>query len=148
MKKLFAIALLGLALLTGCDSGPEVPTEAELKSTLVGNYCNADRSYRLEIKEDGRYRNRRLRRNPFGGTRIPEDCQGNYSFVLDEETDSWKLVFEKSDKKSNSMVKNCEGEMVVWTVEGGYVVGDSLITLTEPFDDLKVTNLNCGGSDL
>ena len=145
MKKYFVWSLLMVLVLAGCDSGPEVPTEAEVKETLVGKYCNENKSYRLELKADGRYKNRRLRRNPFGGTRIPEDCEGAYSFTLDEATNQWTLVFNKSDEKSNPMVKNCQGELLVWTPEQGYVVGDSLISLEEPFDQTTVTNLNCGG---
>lgn len=147
MKKYLFLLFLGIFSLSGCDSGPDTPTETDLKSMLVGNYCSADRSYRLEIMEDGRYKNRRHRRNPFGGTRLAEVCEGNYAFQQTDEG-GWKLIFEKSDTKSNPMVKNCTGEIDIWNPEAGYLVGDSIITLSDPFDQTPVNNQNCGAESL
>lgn len=144
MKKLIGFLSLALLLVAGCDTGPEGPTEASLKEMMVGDYCSVDANHRLGLKADGRYVNKRVRRNPFGGAGLVESCEGVYRF--EQQGEAWKLIFEKSDKKSNPMVRSCEGEVEVWNPEKGYVVGDSVIILADLFDQATVANNNCGGN--
>lgn len=132
-----------MLLAMGCDTGPEGPTEASLKEMMVGTYCSTDAKYRLDLKEDGRYLNKRLRRNPYGGSGLPESCEGVYRF--EQQEDKWMLIFDKSDKKSNPMVRSCKGEFEVWNPEKGYVMGDSVIIMSDLFDGATVANNNCGG---
>lgn len=143
MKKILGLLAIALFVVSGCDTGPGQPTAEELKTMFVGTYCSTDATYRLEMKQDGRYTNKRLRRNPFGGSGLPESCEGAYRF--EEREEAMFLVFDKSDKKSNPMVKNCSGEFEVWNPEKGYVAGDSVIILADLFDGQTVANNNCGG---
>ena len=143
MRKIPALLLLTLFGLTGCDTGPAAPTAQELKDKFTGAYCSEDARYRLNLQADGRYVNKRRRGNPFGGQDLLESCEGNFKFL--EDAGSWKLVFEKSDAKSNPMVQSCSGEVEVWNKEGGFLVGDSLIQLQDLFDGTQLSNANCGG---
>ena len=144
MKKYYLIAvLLGCIGLAGCDSGPGGPTQEELTAKFAGRYCSTDGNSNLTLDNAGRYTNKRLRSNPFGGANLPESCEGTYQFV--EGEDSWKLVFNKSDKKSNPMIPSCKGEVDIWNAEKGYLVGDSVIVLQDLFGDGDLSSANCGG---
>ena len=142
-KYLFLLfSLLAVIGVSSCDMGPAGPTEADLISLMSGTYCSGDSQHRLELSKDGHYTNKRLKRNPFGGSSLPESCEGTYQFV---ETDGvWKLVFNKSDKKSNPMIKTCKAEFKIWDEEAGYVLGDSVILLEDLFDGTSLSNMNCG----
>lgn len=140
MKQYLGLLCVGVLLVMGC--GPQLPPEAEVRDHLVGSYCSKDSRHRLELTSEGRYFNKRTKKNPFGLRDLPEDCEGNFKLVEGEKT--WTLVFEKSDKKSNPMVNNCFGEVVVYELEKGYLVGDSIVQLSDLFDGHPVSNANCG----
>ncbi len=144
MKKyILTTFLLSLIALAGCDSGPETPSQEDLKGKFAQKYCSEDGKTNLTLDNQGRYVNKRLRSNPFGGAALPESCEGTYSFV--EGENSWKLVLDKSDKKSNPMLPSCQGEFEVWNLEKGYLLGDSIIVLKDLFGDESVSSANCGG---
>ncbi len=144
MKKYYLIAvLLSCIGLIGCDSGPAAPTQEELTAKFAKRYCSEDGRNTLTLDNSGRYTNKRLRANPFGGSDLPESCEGSFSFT--EGENSWKLVFNKSDKKSNPMIPSCQGEIEVWTEEGGFLVGDSIVVLQDLFGDGALSSANCGG---
>lgn len=144
MKKYILIAfLLSSFGFFGCDSGSGAPTVEDLKGKFAQKYCSEDGKTHLTLSSDGRYINKRLRSNPFGGASLPESCEGAYTFV--EGENSWKLVYEKSDKKSNPMLPSCQGEIQIWEAEKGYLVGDSVIVLLDLFGEEEVSSANCGG---
>lgn len=140
MKYTIGLLLLGALYLTGC--GPTLPSEQEVRDHLVGTYCSKDSRHRLELTGEGRYFNKRTKKNPFGLRDLPEDCEGN--FKLEQKENSWMLIFEKSDKKSNPMIKSCSGEVKVWELEKGFLVGDSIVTLNDLFDGVALSNDICG----
>lgn len=142
-RSLLYLSILAILGLSACDSGPQAPTAEELTIQFAGSYCSADGSVSLDLNTDGRYANSRRRRNPFGGKPLAESCEGSFSFVEGENT--WKLVFNKSDKKSNPMISSCQGEVEVWNAEKGYLVGDSVVVFQDLFDATDVSNANCGG---
>ncbi len=144
MHKYILIAFLFCSIgYIGCDAGSGNPTQEDLKGKFVQKYCSEDGKTNLTLDNNGRYTNKRLRSNPFGGASLPESCEGAYSFV--EGDNSWKLVFEKSDEKSNPMLPACQGEIEIWNAEAGYLVGDSIIVLKDLFGDEAVSSANCGG---
>lgn len=142
-RRFLYLAILAFLGLSACNSGPSAPTSDDLTLQFAGSYCSEDGSVSLDLNTEGRYANRRMRRNPFGGKPLAESCEGSFSFV--EGENSWKLVFNKSDKKSNPMLSSCQGEVEVWNAEAGYLVGDSIIVLQDLFDGTEVSNTNCGG---
>ncbi len=127
----------------GCGPGSGDPTEEDLIGKFVRKYCSEDGKTHLSLDGNGRYTNKRLRSNPYGGASLPESCEGAYTFVKGE--DSWKLVFEKSDEKSNPMLPACQGEIEVWNSTVGYLVGDSIILLKDLLGEEPISSANCGG---
>lgn len=141
MKKLFlAITVLTLTL-AGCG-GVQPPEESEILSKIRGEYCSND-GYKLLLKDDNTYYNQRIQKSVYTGAPLLERCEGKYSLKLDESSNTWVLVFEKSTENSNPIV-NCSGEILIWEAEKGYLVGeDSSFTLTEMFDKKSVIKNNC-----
>ena len=64
-----------------------------------------------------------------------------FNFARLEKTENaWVLKFEPSDKNSNPFIK-CKGsEVVVWDAEKGYLVGDSIVVLNDPMDEVPVSS--------
>lgn len=109
---------------------------------LVGSYCSDNARYKVELSGEGRYEARRSNRGAFATGMIGEKCEGNFKLVYEEN--AWNLNIEKSDKNSNPFIK-CPGHSVkVWEVEKGYVMIDSIIRITEPFDQTELKK-DCGG---
>jgi hypothetical protein len=58
------------------------------------------------------------------------------SCVTTKTKNTWILAFEPSDKNSNPFIK-CKGsEVTVWEAEKGYLVGDSIVILNDPLDQV------------
>ena len=140
MKKYLPFLLLGLFALTGCEE-PGLTADA-VKSNLTGTYCSADRNYQVELSAEGRYEAKRVKKSPFDTGRLGETCEGEYS-LEEMENGDWMLVLNKSDKKSNPLMKSCAGEMLVWSKEEGYVMEGDKMALSEPFDQGVVTKGAC-----
>ena len=138
------LAVVCLALFTGCSSGPEHPEEAEVKAKLVGTYCSGDFRNRLELTNEGRYISKRNKVNPFGNGLLPEKCEGNYTLSYNEETYVWTLEFAKSDESSNPLVKCSAASVEVWKSEKGYLVGEGPVKFQDPFTDMEVQSDKCG----
>ena len=144
MKKYFVLFGIALAVLSGCNSVPNHPGEEEVKSILAGRYCAEDFRHSMEIGHDGRYMGSRTIKSAFGSSLVPERCEGNYKLNYNQEKNTWTLKFETSDKNSNPFIKCKEYEILIWEEEKGYMVGDSIVTLTEPLDQ-EVVSSKCDG---
>jgi hypothetical protein len=142
-KSIFWIALAALLAFAGCSTTPEHPGEDEVKAKLIGSYCSDEYRNRLDINADGRYTSKRSKKSPFGNP-ITEKCEGNYTLVYNADGNVWTLELAESDKASNPFVKCKAATIEVWKGEGGYVVGENPVRLTEPFDQQVVENNKCG----
>ena len=141
MKKLLLAFSLLTFILSGCG-GVQAPEESEVLAKIRGEYCSED-GYKLLLKDDNTYYNQRIQKSVYTGAPLLERCEGKYSLSLDSETNTWKLVFEKSTENSNPIV-TCSGEVLVWEAEKGYLLGgDSAFVLTEMFDNKQVTKNSC-----
>jgi hypothetical protein len=141
MKKPWLIlACAATWILGACSFGPEHPGEEEVKAILTGRYCSDDLHHRMELGHDGRYSGHRTQISAFGTGLLPEKCEGNYKLRYDDSQNAWILNFEPSDKNSNPFIK-CKGsEVVVWNAEKGYLVGDSIVVLNDPMDQVPVSS--------
>lgn len=144
MKKYLVLLGMALAIMSGCSSVPNHPGEEEVKSILAGRYCTENFRHSMELGHDGRYMGSRTIKSAFGASLVPERCEGNYKLIYDEEKNTWTLNFEKSDKNSNPFIRCKPREILIWEKEKGYLVGDSIVTLTEPLDNEVVTS-KCDG---
>ncbi|MDX2247456.1 MAG: hypothetical protein SF052_11800 [Bacteroidia bacterium] len=139
MKKyliLTTFVLTGITMFTGC--GPEVPAEAEIRTMIVGVYCDGD--YRLELT-DSTYMNRKFVQSPLRSGMVREACNGNYSIVY--ENDSWILRFEADDSPGNSLFNNCKQDVVVWNKTDLFLMGTEPITMKDLFDGVVLTKDAC-----
>ncbi|MEM7037280.1 MAG: hypothetical protein AAF570_09895 [Bacteroidota bacterium] len=143
MKRFLGLLILGTVLaVTGCESAPEHPEEAEVKGKIAGSYCSDDFKYRLEIQNDGSYTARRNKKSGLSTSLINEKCEGSYTLKYDEEGQKWTIEIGKSEKNSNPFV-SCKGSsQVIWENGKGYVSDTGI--LLEPFDQTTVTKANCG----
>lgn len=145
MKKLLWATMCASSLLAlGCG-GPAHPDEAEVKATITGAYCADNARSRVELTMDGRYEARRSSRGAFATGFIGEKCAGSYKLVYDEDQHVWNLEFAKADENSNPFVQ-CPGhKVVVWELEKGYAKRDSVLRITEPFEQTELKK-DCGGA--
>jgi len=129
---LFLLALS--AIMVSC--GPTVPTEAEVRARVLGEYC-AD-SYYLELT-DSTYLNRKVYSSPLSNS-YRESCRGRFLLAFEEE--QWIIRFEKDRRPQG--IDNCEGEYVLWNAQDGYVHGDDEnITLPDLFDNTELVKGAC-----
>lgn len=136
-KRILFFSLAFLALLAGCDSGPD---EAALKAIYQGTYCAPN--YKLELREDGTYMNSRVSRGFLSGLPMLEKCTGKYAFVYDEAGKSWSLKLTPDGKNPNPMI-NCEAEIDIWQKETGFVQDTAAISFNEIIDNTPVTRGQC-----
>ncbi|HHG83740.1 MAG TPA: hypothetical protein ENJ82_03240 [Bacteroidetes bacterium] len=147
MKRLIVFpALAFLLYFAGCTATPEHPAEAEVKAKLVGTYCSDDYKHRFILGEDGRYLSRRNKKNALASGIIGEKCEGDYSLKYNEESFTWTLELDASDKASNPFVKCKAASLEIWQSEKGYLFGDGPIVLKEPFQQASVSKDKCGDS--
>lgn len=133
-------AVMATLVLGACSFGPQHPGEEEVKAILAGRYCSDDLRHRMELGHDGRYSGHRTQLSAFGTGLLPEKCEGDYKLHYDDDQNAWILKFEPSDKNSNPFIK-CKGsEVTVWNAEKGYLVGDSIVVLNEPMDQVSVSS--------
>jgi hypothetical protein len=143
MKKLLWAMLCATSLLAlGCG-GPAHPEEAEVKAAITGAYCTDNVHTRVELTMDGRYQARRNGRGAFGTGFIGEKCAGKYALVYDEDKHVWNLQFEKADEYSNPFVKCAGHSVAVWEFEKGYAKIDSVMRITDPFEQNELKK-DCG----
>lgn len=144
MKKLlWATACATSLLALGCG-GPAHPEEAEVKAAITGSYCAPHSRSRVELTMDGRYSARRNNRAALSQSVLGEKCSGNYKLVYDDAKHTWNLQFEKADDYSNPFVR-CPGHTVtIWEFEKGYTKVDSLLRITDPFEEAELLK-DCGG---
>lgn len=141
MKKPLLILAFAASLLCGaCSFGPDHPGEEEVKMLLTGRYCSEDLRHRMELGHDGRYSGHRTQMSAFGTGLLPEKCEGNYKLRYDDDKNAWILAFEPSDKNSNPFIKCKASEVTVWEAEKGYLVGDSIVILNDPMDQVPVSS--------
>ena len=126
-----------LFLFSAC--GPTPPPEAEVRAKLVGTYC-AD-NYKLEIREDNTYKNRKRLKSMLGSNLLTESCRSTYELVL--EDDQWIIRFAK-DEHPQAVFKDCGGEYVVWTKEEEYTIGnENKVQIKDRFDGVLLTKGPC-----
>ncbi|MEM0997515.1 MAG: hypothetical protein AAGN35_10565 [Bacteroidota bacterium] len=142
-----SICLLALFLgvaLTGCDTGPEHPSEEEVRAKVVGEFCSGDFRSRLELTAEGRYLSRRNKPNPFGNGLLPEKCEGNYTLTYNDERNVWTVEFAKSDESSNPLVKCAAAALEIWQAESGYSFGEGPVKFKDPFSESELQSNKCG----
>lgn len=139
MNRMLKAALaVSLVVMVGC--GPKGPKVEELKPKFVGEYCGPDR-HKLVLAEDGTYRNQVAVKSPYTGAPIIESCTGAYTFL--QEGNEWYISFEPATDKSSIMV-SCETKKVmIWSAEGGYVLGDSLPEIPDLMGSIPVKKGEC-----
>ncbi|MEM7371697.1 MAG: hypothetical protein AAF587_23985 [Bacteroidota bacterium] len=127
MKLHLSLLLAGIAgLFTAC--GPTAPTEAEVRSRIIGTYCEGWK-YRLELT-DSTYVNRSVEQGAFRNS-VNLRCNGAFSLRM--ENDQWVISFEKAEWPHGAIV-SCEQEYVLWNKEEGYTGGENSITMRAPLD--------------
>lgn len=130
---------LSLSLLVGMLSscGPTVPTEAQVRETLMGRYCAE--KYRLVI-EDSTYTCRKLSKGVLSTTLIPESCKGSYELELVDE--SWVIHFNKDPRPKG--IQNCKRDFVIWEKEKEFLIQDGKRTIMwDLFDEKVLTKGPC-----
>ena len=140
MKK-YLIGILPLVgLLVACEPTP--PPESEVRAKLIGEYCDESQTYRLQVKDDSTYFNRKSEPGiPSTRSRVYESCDGNYELKLEENI--WKLHFLPDERPRNSLFKDCERTVDVWTPEDGYLIGENTVHLPDLFEGTALTKGLC-----
>ncbi len=127
-------------LIMGCQPSP--PTEAEVRAKLMGNYCDEEQVFRLEVKNDSTYFHRKAQKGILTTRSLSyESCNGTYELLLEGEV--WKLHFLPDDRPLNSLFKNCERVVDVWNPEEGYLIGEATVHLPDLFDNTTLTKNIC-----
>lgn len=129
-----------LLLILGCQPVP--PTETEVRAKLLGNYCDEEQVFRLEVKDDSTYFHRKAQKGILTTRSLSyESCNGTYELLLEGEV--WKLHFLPDDRPRNSLFKNCERVVDVWNPEEGYLIGEATVHLPDLFDNTTLTKNIC-----
>jgi hypothetical protein len=145
MKKFLWATVCAAGLFTTGCGGPAHPDEAEVKATVTGAYCTDNARYNVTLTMDGRYTARRNSMGAFATGFIGEKCAGKYLLAYDDDKLVWNLQFEKADENSNPFVKCAGHSVVVWEHEKGYAKIDSVMRITDPFEQNELKK-DCGGS--
>ncbi len=136
-RPLYHFSILTLILFS-CSNAPAVEA---VKEKLTGDYCKD--KHKLELHKDGTYYNLRVHKGALSGTPVFESCEGAWKVEWDGGKGGWMLVLEKSTKNS-SPVSKCGGtSQLVWKKEGGYMMKDSTMVLTEMFEGIEVAKGKC-----
>lgn len=108
--------------------GPAIPSEAEVRTRIVGTYCEGWK-YRLDLT-DSTYVNRSVEQGAFRND-VYLRCNGTFSLRL--EDDQWVIYFEK-DEWPHATNVSCEQSYVLWNKQEGYTGGENSITMLAPLD--------------
>lgn len=138
--KFQVIGLIAIAAsLMACE--PTSPPEAEVRALLVGEYCDEDQIYRLQL-EDSTYFHRRAEPGVLSSRSLTyESCSGEYELI--QEGNTWKIHFLPDERPRNSLFKNCERIVDVWTPEEGYLIGEESVHLPDLFESNALTKGLC-----
>ncbi len=138
------IPVVALCVIVGClvACEPQSPPEAEVRAMLVGEYCDENQVYRLQLKDDSTYFHRKAERGVLSSRSLNyESCTGVYDLV--REGSSWKLHFLPDERPRNSLFKDCERIVDIWTPENGYVIGETTVRLPDLFENNALTKGLC-----
>lgn len=130
-----SLILLAAGLLfAACDS--KAPSEEEVRTKIVGSYCND--TYSLYITDDS-YRCVRYSPAILGSVPVPESCKAKYTLSL--ESGIWMLKYERDPDPKG--INHCEMAYPVWDANKGYLIGEETIKLREPFDNSEIAKGGC-----
>lgn len=132
--------LLALSIMFfACEATP--PSEAEVKSLIVGEYCDEDQVYKLQL-DDSTYFHRKAEPGVLTSRSLSyESCSGLYELI--QEGNTWKIHFLPDDRPRNSLFKNCERIVDLWNPREGYLIGDESIYLPDLFESNALTKGLC-----
>ncbi|MDP5170235.1 MAG: hypothetical protein NWR72_08310 [Bacteroidia bacterium] len=131
----FAFVAIAISIVA-CQPTP--PSEAEVRAKLLGDYCDQDQVFLLQVKEDSTYFHRRAEKGVLTTRSLNyESCSGVYELVL--EDGAWKIHFLADERPKNSYFKNCEQTVEVWNGTDGYLVGDASVNLPDLFESNSLT---------
>ncbi|MEL6132263.1 MAG: hypothetical protein AAFR59_02735 [Bacteroidota bacterium] len=142
MKKsaLYISLIILLALIQAC--GPTPPERAEVEGRIFGAYCDSTGDYRLDLKKDMTYLNRKLEIGPLGAGGQREACLGDFTLELVNENE-WVLAFGKDDRTA-APLQSCEKTYTIWSPETGYTMGDeNTVIIKDLFDGKELTKGIC-----
>ncbi len=124
-------------LVSSC--GPNVPAEQEVRTRLMGEYCEG--GYRMVI-EDSTYTHRLAQPGALNAAPNYEYCSGSYTLSLKE--DQWYIHFDKSISRQSSLLSSCEREYLIWSPKEGYVNADGQnITMKDLFNETTLIKGSC-----
>lgn len=130
----FLLGSIFIAALTSC--GPTPPSEAELRSKIIGVFCGEN--YRLEIT-DSTYRNIKRTPSVMRTGMVRESCKGK--FQLEYKNDGWYINYAKDE--SPNAIFNCKRSYPLWTKEEQYVIGEAEIVMKDLFDEKELKKDAC-----
>ncbi len=111
---------------------PTPPPETEVMALLVGEYCDEEQIFRLQLT-DSTYFFRRAEPGILSSRSLTyESCSGEYEVLLENNT--WNIHFLPDDRPRNSLFENCETQVNLWTPEDGFVIGVEQVQLPDLFE--------------
>lgn len=139
MKFQFTGLLVLASILMACEATP--PPEAEVRAMIVGEYCDEDQVYKLQL-DDSTYFHRKAEPGVLTSRSLSyESCSGLYELV--QEGNTWKIHFLPDDRPRNSLFKNCERIVDVWNPQEGFLIGDESVHLPDLFESNALTKGLC-----
>lgn len=139
MKFQFTGLLVLASILMACEATP--PPEAEVRALIVGEYCDDDQVYKLQL-DDSTYFHRKAEPGVLTSRSLSyESCSGLYELI--QEGNTWKIHFLPDDRPRNSLFKNCERIVDVWNPQEGYLIGDESVHLPDLFESNALTKGLC-----
>lgn len=139
MKFQFTGLLVLASILMACEATP--PPEAEVRALIVGEYCDDDQVYKLQL-DDSTYFHRKAEPGVLTSRSLSyESCSGIYELI--QEGNTWKIHFLPDDRPRNSLFKNCERIVDVWNPQEGYLIGDESVHLPDLFESNALTKGLC-----
>ncbi|MEL6624547.1 MAG: hypothetical protein AAFQ83_12920 [Bacteroidota bacterium] len=137
---LYISIVLIMAIIQSC--GPTPPLKADVEARIFGAYCDSTGNYRLDLKKDMTYMNRRVEIGPLGVGSQRDACLGDFTLELVNEKE-WVVSFGKDDRTA-APLQSCEKSFVIWSPEQGYTMGDEQkIMIKDLFDGKELTKGAC-----
>ena len=134
------VGFMALAIsLAAC--APTPPPETEVSALVVGEYCDQDQVYRLQLT-DSTYFFRRAEPGIISSRSLTyESCSGSYELI--QENNTWKIHFLPDERPRNSLFKNCEKTVELWNPKDGFLVGDESVQMPDLFEGKPLTKGIC-----
>lgn len=127
----YALLLATLSAAAGCHLG--IPTEADIRAKINGDYC-ADNAHFLEIMDSTYTCSYRL------NDTLTQQCAGVFS--LHEDADRWEIHFMPDTNADLLYRTNCEKIYTLWTAKEGYLIGRDTVRMRDLFTNMPL--LPCG----